>query len=473
MTAALMAEWTKLRSVRRWVLTLLGAAALIVGIGVLAASSGGTNVNEHPDFVTGPDGRPVSDEFEFVHRPLSGDGAITVRVASLRDDGVDAAAGVVLKDGLKPGSRYVSLFATPRTGVHLGHDFATDVPGKVAHPAPVWLRLARSGDMVTGDESADGTQWTRVAQVRAAGLPRDVLVGLFVASPPRVEIERRAGGTSVGLSPTTGRATFDAVTVTGATGQWSADTVAMGGSMVERGELGFQEQGGTFTVTGAGAVGPHLQPDDPVSIALFGILAGFMALVAVAALFVTAEYRRGMIRTTFAAEPRRGVVLAAKAIVVGVVSFLVALVGGAVALLAAQPRLVKHGFAPPGFPRYHIWDAPVLRALLLTAVFLALLAVFSAALGAVVRHSAAAITAVVSLVVLPVIVGSVVPLGAAKWVLHLTPAGGLATWRALPPTPVLADPTAAITPASGLAATAAYAAAALLLAWWLLRRRDA
>jgi hypothetical protein len=41
----------------------------------------------------------------------------------------------------------------------------------------------------------------------------------------------------------------------------------------------------------------------------------------VAALFVTSEYRRGLIRTKLAASPRRGrVVLAAKAVVIGAVS---------------------------------------------------------------------------------------------------------------------------------------------------------
>ena len=42
-----------------------------------------------------------------------------------------------------------------------------------------------------------------------------------------------------------------------------------------------------------------------------------IAVIALGAVFITAEYRRGMIRTTLAASPRRGRVLAAKAIVIG------------------------------------------------------------------------------------------------------------------------------------------------------------
>jgi hypothetical protein len=198
-----------------------------------------------------------------------------------------------------------------------------------------------------------------------------------------------------------------------------------------------------------------------------------MALVSVAALFVTAEYRRGMIRATFVAQPRRGLILAAKAIVIGAVGCAVGLAAGAAALLLARPRLAAHGYAPPAFPNYSLTDWPVLRTLLLVAAFLGFLAVFAAALGAVVRHSATAISTVIGLVVLPVIVASVIPLTVGRWVLLLTPAGGLATWRSKPPTVALADPTAAIEPLTGLASTAAYAAGALLLAWLLLRRRDA
>ena len=44
-------------------------------------------------------------------------------------------------------------------------------------------------------------------------------------------------------------------------------------------------------------------------------------MIVIAAMFITAEYRRGLIRTTLAASPRRGRVLAAKAVVIGAVTF--------------------------------------------------------------------------------------------------------------------------------------------------------
>ena len=67
-------------------------------------------------------------------------------------------------------------------------------------------------------------------------------------------------------------------------------------------------------------------------------------MIALGALFITAEYRRGMIRTTFAASPHRGRVLAAKAIVIGTVTFVAGLVGAAVALPVAEHKLSSSGW---------------------------------------------------------------------------------------------------------------------------------
>ena len=54
---------------------------------------------------------------------------------------------------------------------------------------------------------------------------------------------------------------------------------------------------------------------------LLGAFAGMIVVIVLAAMFVTAEYRRGLIRTTLAASPRRGRLLAAKALVIGLVTF--------------------------------------------------------------------------------------------------------------------------------------------------------
>jgi len=490
----LLAEWTKLRSVRRWVLALFGAAALSVLLSLLVAAASDTDVNLHPNFVTGPEGKPVSDAFSFVHQPLSGDGTITVRVASapqptdpartLRGftatDREPSTAGVMVKESLTPGSRYAAAFVTPDDGVRLQANFRDPLTGS-SHTAPQWLRLTRSGDTVTGYESADGSSWQEIGKVTVPGLPQTAEIGFFVASPQQMWIQRSPGTIGATELPVRSTATFDNVSAT-VSGQWRMDPVVMpveesdpsqkpGGPRPPGGEM--SEQGGVFTVAGVGKIGPNPPPDDVVEISLFGVLAGLLTMIAVGALFMTSEYRRGMIRTSFAASPRRGRVLAAKAVVLGVVAYAVGLTAAVISVLAAPRVLRTHGFGLPAFPPVSLTEWPVLRTVLLTAAFVAAISLFSLGLGAAIRHSAAAITTAIVVVVLPVIVGMALLGPAGEWLARLTPAGGFATTRSQPPTPLLSEPWAVLSPWAGLGVTCSYAAGSLLLAWWLLRRRDA
>jgi hypothetical protein len=115
----------------------------------------------------------------------------------------------------------------------------------------------------------------------------------------------------------------------------------------------------------------------------------------------------------------------------------------------------------------------VVRAVLLTAAFMAGVALVGLGVGVLLRHSAAAITVTIVLVLLPLIVGMILPGSSPKWLMYTTLAGGLATERAKPPTITLAEPWALIGPWAGISVVAAWAALALGLAWWRLRTRDA
>ena len=91
---------------------------------------------------------------------------------------------------------------------------------------------------------------------------------------------------------------------------------------------GFRQAGGRFTVTGSGDIAPAVPGDAGQAGAhatiedhLLGTFAGLIVVVVIGAMFMTAEYRRGLIRTTLAASPRRGRVLAAKAVVIGLGQF--------------------------------------------------------------------------------------------------------------------------------------------------------
>lgn len=454
------AEWTKLRTVRRWMIALGGAVVLSVMLSAFAASAGRTDANSDPRIVAGPDGGPVVDAFVFAHQRITGDATVTAHVAAQDDSDEWAAAGLMIKNGTAPGARYAAIAVTPDHGTRLLADFFVDRPAG----AGSWLRLERRGTTVTAAWSADGRSWHR--SVVPAELPATVEIGLFVASPPRVVVTRGPGSTSQGETATEGRAVFDSVAIGGAPPRLETTRVGQGEGTVS-------EAGGTFTITGSGRIGPNPPPDDVVQVSLFGILAGVLVLVTIGALFMTSETKRGLLRTTLTANPRRGHTLAAKAVVLGAVGFVVALTAGVVAFAVAQPLLRDRGWTPPAFPRTDLTDPAVWRVLVMTALFAATVAVLALGVATITRHSAATIAGVVGLLVLPMVVGSTLPSGAARLVMLLTPAGGFATERAKPPTDALVDPTAMISGWWGLTVSALYAVTALSVAAYRLCQRDA
>src|ERR1700680_2934706 len=91
----LRAEWTKFRSVRGWVIGMVVAVLVMLGIGLLTAGGttsscqqvGGGPVRTGaacgPTYTVGPGGGRVDDSFYFVRQPLTGNGSITVQVTSL------------------------------------------------------------------------------------------------------------------------------------------------------------------------------------------------------------------------------------------------------------------------------------------------------------------------------------------------------------------------------------------------------
>ena len=71
-------------------------------------------------------------------------------------------------------------------GVQMQYNYTHDspgLPGSVGPSSPRWLRLTRAGDVITGYDSTDGSQWNEIGTARLTGLPRTVQIGLFVTSP--------------------------------------------------------------------------------------------------------------------------------------------------------------------------------------------------------------------------------------------------------------------------------------------------
>src|ERR1700684_1082687 len=102
------AEWTKLRTVRGWLVALIVAGLVIIGIGLLNHSSCGTVTPSGGSVgcaaLIGPGGEAVTDNFYFAHQSLAGDGTITARMSSLTGQSGGpgplspwAKAGIMLK----------------------------------------------------------------------------------------------------------------------------------------------------------------------------------------------------------------------------------------------------------------------------------------------------------------------------------------------------------------------------------------
>jgi ABC-type transport system involved in multi-copper enzyme maturation permease subunit len=510
-TQFLRAEWTKFRTVRGWVIGLVVAVLVMLGLGLFGAAgsngscqstSGGPTRSGQGCFTAppvGPGGEAVSDSFYFVRQPLAGNGSVTVRVTSLAGlipagNGPGTAtkpglvpwakAGIIIKASTQPGSAYAAMMVTADHGVRMQDNFTGDTagqPGAVTAQDPRWLRLTRSGDTITGYDSADGTHWSQVGTVALAGLPVTVQAGLFAASPAYQAISESLGGGENGtIAPSQDTAAFDHVSLSGASpaGTWSGNYV---GADYGPGIGGYHQASGRFTVTGSGDIAPAVPgqaggEDLTVAVFLVGTFAGLIAVIVVATMFITAEYRRGLIRTTLTASPRRGRVLAAKAIVLGSVAFVTGLAAAAAAVILGT-RLA----------RSRVYVFPVswlteLRMVVGTAALVAVVAVLALAVGTMLRRSAAAVTVVIVAIVLPYLLGvvSVLPVGAADWVLRITPAAAFAVQQAVPQysqVAALYSPGGGggyfpLTPWAGFAVLCGWTALAVALALVLLRRRD-
>lgn len=198
---------------------------------------------------------------------------------------------------------------------------------------------------------------------------------------------------------------------------------------------------------------------DPVHDTFIGLVLGQLLLGALGVLAITTEFSSGMIRATFAAVPRRPLVLAAKATVLGAVTLVAGELAAFAAFAAGQAALQAP--APPA----PLGQPGVLRAVLLAGAYPALIALIGLGLGAVVRHTAGGICALAGvLFVLPLLFISPALRDSAQNFLPHPMANAMTAVKPL---------AHALSPWLLLALLCGYAAAALTAGAWSLTRRDA
>jgi ABC-2 type transport system permease protein len=206
--------------------------------------------------------------------------------------------------------------------------------------------------------------------------------------------------------------------------------------------------------------GAELVKFDSVVQGFAGLEIAEVALAVLGVLIVAGEYGTGMIRATFAAVPRRPLVFAAKAAVLGGITLVVGEV------LAFASFFIGQAVLHQGLPEASIGDPGVLRAVLMAGAFPALAALTGLGFGAMLRHTAGAIAAVLGwLLILPVIL---YPLPGHAWV---------STWA---PQQVLLDSMVAVKPVAdsvpawaGLLIVCGWTALALIGGAVVMARRDA
>ena len=200
---------------------------------------------------------------------------------------------------------------------------------------------------------------------------------------------------------------------------------------------------------------------DPVSDSFTGLGLAQLAFGALGVLVISSEYTTGLIRTTVAAVPRRRAVLAAKAAVVGAVTVVAGeLIAFATFVAGQQGLSAQHlnvTLAHPG----------ALRGVLAAGLYLAVMAWVGLGLGAVIRHTAGAITAMVGVVFLLPTVIHALP---APWDTRI----GRLTLDGAAQQMIAQHPHAGYFSAGpSFLIAAAYAAAAITAAAFVITRRDA
>jgi hypothetical protein len=227
-----------------------------------------------------------------------------------------------------------------------------------------------------------------------------------------------------------------------------------------------------ITVAGAVSVGVTVGLNtknaggDLTSNALAGILPALLLTSVLGVLTMTSEYTSGMIRSTLAAVPSRPMLLAAKAAVFGGLALVLGETASFLAFFAGGATL------PHGIPAPTLGQPGVLRAVLLSGTSFCLVGLIGLGIGAIVRHSAAAVGVVVGAIyVAPAVMGGL-SVRVATYLPVFIIGNSLASPR---PSgcPAYARCVHYLSAWAGLGMLALYAAAVFGIGWWLLARRDA
>jgi ABC-type transport system involved in multi-copper enzyme maturation permease subunit len=201
---------------------------------------------------------------------------------------------------------------------------------------------------------------------------------------------------------------------------------------------------------------------DAAGISVAGSFLAQLAIGVLGVLLISGEYSTGMIRATMSAVPRRLPALWAKAAVFSVVTFVVTGIAALIAFTLGQRLLRSTGVSA------HLGDAGVLRAVIGSALYVTAVGLLGMGFGALLRHTAGAISMLVGVLLLLPTITAFLP---SSWQDHirkfLPGDAGQQIMRVREP-----FGEAALSPWVGFGVFVAYVAVVMAGAAVLLKRRD-
>ncbi|MFI5430012.1 ABC transporter permease [Aeromicrobium sp. UC242_57] len=200
--------------------------------------------------------------------------------------------------------------------------------------------------------------------------------------------------------------------------------------------------------------------ESAASFITWGMMIAQVCAVIVGALAVTSEYGSGMIRTSFAAVPKRGTVFLAKAVVVCSVLFVVSTLTALLGYVGGNYFLDREGIGLA-------LEGPVARSMYGSGLYIATLALLAMSVGFLVRHTAAAISIVLATVFVVGTMVMLIPGELGEWIAKLMPGNAADSLVS----PVSFNPNS-LDAWTGYGVMLAEVGVVSALAWWLLTKRD-
>jgi ABC-type transport system involved in multi-copper enzyme maturation permease subunit len=200
---------------------------------------------------------------------------------------------------------------------------------------------------------------------------------------------------------------------------------------------------------------------NPIDFSLRGTFLAQLAIGVLGVLLITGEYSTGMIRATMSTVPKRLPVLWAKLGLFAVVALVASMASVFIAFLGGQAILSSKHVG------VSLSDPGVLRVVVGSGLYLAVVGLLGMALGFLVRNTAGAITTLFGVLLILPVLGEVLPADWASDVVPYLPSNAGQAVMQLHP-----DPNT-LAPWTGFALFVGYTAAAVVAAAVLLKRRDA